>query len=273
MQSLFKEITFPPVRQFTADIGKLSSEQHTIRAFLEVDVTNTLERIKALRSPANKVSFLAWFIKVLADTVVDHPPVNGLKKGRNRVIVFNQVDISTIVERKVNQVAVPLPLVLRAVNTKSPFEVTREIQDAVDQSLENQNAPQVGSGENTRLIKLGLILPQWLRLFIIRMFILRNPQRMQQTMGTVMVTSLGTVGQIPAWIMPTSIHPLSIGIGTLTKKPCFVQGQILPRQILHLTVGMDHDVIDGMPARAFIADLVNRLSQGYALDIDHLPES
>lgn len=273
MQPLFKEITFPPVRQFTADIGKLSSEQHTIRALLEVDVTDALDRIKAMRSPANKVSFLAWFIKVLADTVVEHPPINGLKKGRNRVIVFNQVDMSTIVERKVNQVAVPLPLVLRSVNAKSPLEITREIQDAVDQSLENQNAPQVGSRENTLFIKLGLILPQWLRLFIMRMFILRNPQRMQQTMGTVMVTSLGTVGQIPAWIMPTSIHPLSIGIGTLTKKPYLVQSQTLARQVLHLTVAMDHDVIDGMPARAFIADLVNRLSHGYGLAIDHFPES
>ena len=113
---------------------------------------------------------------------------------------------------------------------------------------------------------MGLILPQWLRLFVMRSFILRNPQRMQNTMGTVMVTSLGTVGHIPGFIIPTSIHPLSIGIGTLTKKPVFVQGKCQPRQVLHLTVAFDHDVIDGMPARNFIADLVNRLNQGYALN-------
>ncbi len=113
---------------------------------------------------------------------------------------------------------------------------------------------------------MGLILPQWLRLFVMRSFILRNPQRIQNTMGTVMVTSLGTVGHVPGFIIPTSIHPLSIGIGTLTKKPVILQGKCQPRQVLHLTVSFDHDVIDGMPARNFIADLVNRLTQGYALD-------
>lgn len=269
MQRPFIEISYPSVRQFTADIGKLSSEQHTIRAFLEIDVTHALDRIKALRTPSYKLSFLAWFIKVLADTVADHPPINGIKKGRNRVIVFKQIDISTIIEKQVNRVSVPLPLVVRAANLKSPIEIHQEIQNAANQSIENQTTPQVGSGENKFLIALGLISPQWLRLRIMRSFILRNPQRMQTTMGTVMVTSLGTVGNVASWIMPTSIHPLSVGIGTLMKKPYLLQGKIQPRQILHLTVGMDHDVIDGMPAREFIADLVNRLNQGYALGDDH----
>ncbi|MFU8827590.1 MAG: 2-oxo acid dehydrogenase subunit E2 [Brevefilum sp.] len=266
MPSSSYEITFPAVRQFTADVGKLSKEKHTIQAFIEVDVTDALARIKTLRSPAYKVSFLAWFIKVLVDTVEHHPPVNGIKKGRKRVVVFKQVDVSTIFEKLVEQVAVPLPLVVRRANAKSPLQISQEIQDAVNQPLQNQKSPGVGAGDNKLLIMLGLILPQWLRLFIMRNLILRNPKRMQATMGTVLVTSLGTVGQISTWILPTSIHPLSIGIGTLVKKPYLVGGEVQSRQILHLTVALDHDVIDGMPARAFIADLVDRLSRGYALE-------
>lgn len=265
MPNAFIEQKISPVRQFTADIGQLSREKHTIRAFLEVDITHALEQIKALRSPTYKVSLLAWFIKVLGDTVASHPPVNGIKKGPNKVIVFKQVDISTIVEKPVDGVSVPLPLVIRAANAKSPDQINQEIQNAVGQSIENGEAPSIGPGENKFLLSLGLILPQWLRLLVLRNFILRNPQRMQNTMGTVMVTSLGTVGHIPSWIMPTSIHPLSIGIGTLTKKPVLVQGKVQPRQILHLTVAFDHDIIDGMPARNFIADLVDRLIQGYGL--------
>ncbi len=80
-----------------------------------------------------------------------------------------------------------------------------------------------------------------------------------------MVTSFGTVGNTASWIMPTSIHPLSIGLGMIMKKPFVMQGKIEPHYVLHLTVGVDHDVIDGMPARAFIADLVDRLSRGYGL--------
>jgi hypothetical protein len=189
------------------------------------------------------------------------------------VIVFEQVDISTIIEKPVDGTSVPLPLVIRAANTKSPHQITKEIQNAVDQRLENGKPPSIGDQDNQFLISMGLILPQWLRLFVIRSLILLNPKRMQKTMGTVMVTSLGTIGQIPGFIIPTSIHPLSIGIGTLTKKPVFIQGKCQPRQVLHLTIAFDHDVIDGMPTRHFIADLVNRLNQGYALKVVESQES
>lgn len=266
MHKPFFEIKVPAIRQFTADIGRLDREIHRMRGFFEIDLTDSLEKIKTLRKPDHKISFLAWFLKVLADTTISHPPVNGIKKGRNRIIVFNKIDIATVVEKPVGGIPVPLPVVLRAVNTKSVLQISQEIANAVHQSLENENSPAITSQDNQFIISLGLISPQWLRLFVMRHFYLRNPQRMQNTMGTVMVTSLGTVGQIPGYIIPTSIHPLSIGIGSLTRKPVVVQGKCQPRQILHLTVGFDHDVIDGMPARNFIADLVNRLSQGYALD-------
>lgn len=265
MTELFTTIKYPAVRQFTEDIGKLANEKHFIRAFLEVDITDALTQIKQLRTPQNKVSFLAWFLKVLADTVASHPPINGIKQGRHSVIVFKKVDIATIVEKPVDGVPVPLPLVIRSANDKTPNQINQEIQQAVSQSLQNDDVPIVGPDDNKLLVALGLALPQWLRLFVLRSFIMKNPQHMQKTMGTVMVTSLGTVGQIPSWIIPTSIHPLSIGIGTLTRKPRVKQGQIIPRQVLHLTVALDHDVIDGMPARAFVADFVARLSKGYGL--------
>ena len=97
-------------------------------------------------------------------------------------------------------------------------------------------------------------------------FILGNPQRMQAMMGTVMITSLGTVGRYTGWIIPTSMHPLSIGIGTLNKKPAVHDGEIQKRDILNLTVAIDHDVIDGMPAFKFVDDLVSRLQKGEGLD-------
>lgn len=258
----FITLQSPAVRLFTADIGKLSREKHTIRALVEVDLTDSLEKIRQLRKSGEKVSFLAWFIKVLADTVTDHPPVNGIQKGRRSLHVFKNIHVSTVVEKTVNGEAVPLPMVVREANHKTPIQISAELQKAVDQSVEGQGSPTLDNGANDILTRLGLIMPQWLRVFVLRTFILANPQRMQAIMGTVMVTSLGTLGRQSAWILPTSIHPLSVGIGTLTKKPTLVQGQIIPRQILHLTITLDHDVIDGMPARRFVDDLVTRLTRG-----------
>ncbi len=260
------EIKYPPVRQFTADTGKIGREKHFIRTLLEVDITGALQKIKTLRTPGKKVSFLAWFIKVLADTVAQHPPINGIMKGRNSVMVFKSVNVSTVVEKVVEGVRVPLPLVLRDVNGKTHFQINEEIQSAVDQAVVTEGNLVLGKGQNKLLLKLGVAFPQWLRLLIMRAFILGNPRRMHEMMGTVMVTSLGTVGGICGWIIPTSMHPLNIGIGSLNKRSSIVEGLIVKRDILHLTIAVDHDVVDGMPALKFVEDLVARLEKGFGLE-------
>ena len=259
-------IQYPPVRQFTADIGRIDHGKHYVRSLLEVDVTEALRKLKQLRAPGKKVSFLAWFVKVLADAAAQHPPINGIRQGRNKVVVFKEVDISVIVEKKVDGKAVPLPLVLRDVGSKTPLELNAEIQAAVEQPVNHAGNLVLGRGENEGLLSLALVLPQWLRLLFMRVFILGNPRRLQAMMGTIAVTSLGTVGRLSGWILPTSMHPLSIGIGSLNKKPAIHQGAIEKRDILHLTIAFDHDVIDGMPALAFVDDLVSRLEAGASLE-------
>lgn len=259
---------YPAVRQFTADIGRLSKEKHTIQALLEADVTEALEKIKILRKSGIKISFLAWFCKILADTVSENPPVNGIRKGKNSVIVFKQIDIATIIERKVEDKPVPLPVVLRNVNNKPMEQISDEIQAAAVQNIDHEGNLVLGSGENSLMMKLALLAPQKLRCTILRQFVLKQPERMQKMMGTVMVSSLGTTGRVSSFILPTSIHPLSLGIGTINRKPAFFRGSIQPRQILHLTISFDHDVIDGMPARRFVDDLVTRITEAEGLDIE-----
>ena len=261
----FFTIEYPSVRAFTTDIGKISHGNHYVRTLLEVDITDALQRLKEIRKSGRKVSLLAWFVKLLADSVARHPPINGIRKGRNKVIVFRDVDVSVIVERDVEGTPVPLPLVLRDTNHKTSAQLNDEIQKAVTQPIEHAGNLVLGSGQNPLLVKIALLIPQWLRLFYMRIFILSKPLRMQEMMGTITVTSLGTVGRISGWILPTSMHPLSIGIGTLNKKPVIYKGEIHKRDILNLTVTIDHDVIDGMPARAFVDDLVTRMEKAEGL--------
>jgi pyruvate/2-oxoglutarate dehydrogenase complex dihydrolipoamide acyltransferase (E2) component len=237
-----------------------------VRSLLEVDITDALFKLKTLRAPGRKVSFLSWFIKVLGDTIGHHPPVNGVHRGRNQVVTFTEGNISTIVEKNVEGTVVPLPLVLRDVNHKTCIQINDEIQSAIDMAKVKNGELVLGDGNNNRSLALAAALPQWLRLWVMRAFILNNPRRMHQMMGTVMVTSLGTVGRTTAWIIPTSMHPLSIGIVSLNRKPVFYGGEMARRDILHLTIALDHDVVDGMPAFRFIADLVDQLERGAGLD-------
>jgi hypothetical protein len=203
---------------------------------------------------------------LLADSVAQHPPVNGIRKGRDAVYVFHSVNIATVVEKMVDGVAVPLPLNVLGANTKTVLEINDELRSAITQTVSNEGSLVLGKGENKLLMRLALALPQWLRLFIMRRFILENPQRMQQMMGTVMVTSLGNVGHLSGWILPSSMHPLSIAIGSINKKPAIYEGEIQKRSILHLTVAVDHNIIDGIPAMRFMDELVSKLEKGVGLD-------
>jgi hypothetical protein len=186
---------YPAVRDFTADTGRISQTKHYVRSLLEVDVTEALQRLKQMRAPGKKVSFLAWFIKLLADTTAQHPPINGVRKSRHTIWVPKEVNIATVVEKEVNGAPVPLPLLLIDVNHKTIFQLNDEIQAAITQTVKNTGNLVLGNYQDKFLLALGAAAPQWLRLFIMRTFILNNPRKVQETMGTVMVTSLGSLGR------------------------------------------------------------------------------
>jgi pyruvate/2-oxoglutarate dehydrogenase complex dihydrolipoamide acyltransferase (E2) component len=114
-------------------------------------------------------------------------------------------------------------------------------------------------------MRLFLKLPQWLRLILMRILVLNNPQRVKGMMGTVMITTAGMVGHARGWIIPFSMHPLCLALGSLNEQPAVYRGEIQKREILHLTVLIDHDVTDGVPAARFVDDLVKKLQSGNGL--------
>jgi pyruvate/2-oxoglutarate dehydrogenase complex dihydrolipoamide acyltransferase (E2) component len=54
------------------------------------------------------------------------------------------------------------------------------------------------------------------------------------------------------------VHPVCVALGSLGEKPALHDGQIVARTILNVTVLIDHDVVDGVPAARFVADAVRR---------------
>lgn len=73
------------------------------------------------------------------------------------------------------------------------------------------------------------------------------------------VTSLGMTGPINAWFIHKSIHPVSIGVGTIMKKPVVIDNEVVIREVMNMTLLIDHDVMDGVPMARFIKDLERRI--------------
>ena len=260
------EIRYPSSRQLTFDVGRIGRAKHHVQGLLEVDVTEARRRIKQNRQAGIKLSFTAWLIKVIADCVALHPPINAINRPMgNKVVVFEHVDISIVVEKEVNGTRVPLPYVIRAAEQKTLLEIHAEMEAAKSRPVEDEGGYVLGKEYSSLGMRLFVSLPQWLRLLLMRVFVLDRPQQMQKMMGTVMITTAGMIGHTRGWIVPFSMHPLCLALGTLNEQACVYQGEIQKREILHLTVLIDHDVIDGVPAARFVDDLVKKLEKGIGL--------
>jgi pyruvate/2-oxoglutarate dehydrogenase complex dihydrolipoamide acyltransferase (E2) component len=233
-----------------------------VAGLVEIDVTEALEGLAATGAPGKRVSFFAWMVKRIGDGIATHPGVHALRSGRRRLHIFDEVDISIIIEKKLEGSRVPIPLLIRNVNGKSAAEIQEEIRSAQKRPIRDEGEYVLSEQRaGSRLMRFFYLLPQPLRLFLMRR-ILRNPHRSKAAMGTAVITSLGSVGRLPGWIIPKTMHNLCFALGSVIKKPWVCEGRIEIREIMHMTVIFDHDVVDGAPAMRFMVDLIQTIEEG-----------
>ena len=263
MADTFTTLTFPRSRLATLDVGRFGRNRHLMVGLLEVDVTAARQAARGLRRSGQAVSFTAWMIKAIAQSVACHREVHALAAGRRRVVLFDSVDIALPVERVVEKGRAPLPVVIRDAGARTVFDIHRDIEAARTQELSDERGYVLGRhGLSRTAMQLYYLLPQPLRLLALRI-LLGSPSRAKRQAGTVIVTTVGAAGRTTGWVLPTrSMHTLEIAMGSISRKPWVVAGRIEAREIMHLTVCIDHDVIDGVPARRFMDDLVARIEKG-----------
>jgi hypothetical protein len=262
----YEVIDYPKSRLATADVGKFGHNKHYMFGLLEVDVTAARHHLRKLRQRGQQTSFTAWMIKTIGDCVARNRYAQAMRWKRRKLIAFNDVDIAMPVERTVSGKRVPLALLIRQTNLKSAQDIYFEIQAAQQKSITDEKDLILNRHQfSRRALQLYYSAPQFLRLFLWRR-IFANPFRARRTSGTVMVTTVNAVERTTGWILPTrNMHNIALSFGSISKKPWVVNGKVEVRDILHLTVAFNHDVIDGVPAGRFVQDLVKTI-EGYGLD-------
>jgi pyruvate/2-oxoglutarate dehydrogenase complex dihydrolipoamide acyltransferase (E2) component len=243
----------------TFDIFDIGLRKHHIYALLEFDVTESRAKLRNLRKKGTLVSFNAWLIKVICCILKKHPEAAAYFYSKKRLIIFDNISVSMIVEKKIGDSKVPIPLVIERTDEKSAIEISQEIENAKSQQLKANDI--VLKRTSTIYQSVYYNLPGFLRrLFWI--LLLKNPKAAYKTMGNVAVTSIGMIGKINGWFIHKSVHPISFGIGSILKKPVVIDNEIKIREILNMTVLVDHDVIDGAPMVRFLDDLTNYIETG-----------
>lgn len=257
-------LRMPPARRVIVDSLVVGERQHPMHGLLEVDVTLARRRIGEQRERGVDLSFTAWVAGCLGRACGREPLVHAGRDLLGRLVLFDQVDIATLVEVEVDGHPHPVPCVLRRTDTRDTADLSREIR-----AIQASGARQPGSAR--RWLSLIPLVPAPLRRGAMRLWS-RLPRSFQREAGSLSLTAVGMFGGGPAWgISAPSLHPLTVVVGGISVGTRWRDGVPEPREILHLTVSLDHDVIDGAPAARFVKHLTSALESADGLSASDRP--
>jgi pyruvate/2-oxoglutarate dehydrogenase complex dihydrolipoamide acyltransferase (E2) component len=260
----YQVVELPAARRETPNMLDIYWWRHSVYALLEVDVTIPRQFISEHKSRTGEgLSFTGYLAYCLARAVDEDKSVQAYLKGRKELVLFEDVDVGLPVERQIGGKRTPIGYVIRGANHKTFLEIHQEIR-----AVQTQPAP--ASRGMPRWLQSGLLLPAPLStLFValLRAAIRHDPRITVAQAGTVGVTSIGMFGkgQSSGWGLTPPMHSLFLIVGSITHKPAVVDDRIEPREILNLTIGFNHDVVDGAPAARFVQRLVELIRSGYGL--------
>jgi pyruvate/2-oxoglutarate dehydrogenase complex dihydrolipoamide acyltransferase (E2) component len=247
----------PAERRVVIDVVRLAAGQSTIHGLIEVDVTGLRA---ALAAEPGRPTVTGFVTSVLGQAVTECPQVNVRRAGRH-VVRFENIDVVVSVERQLDEVLLPLPVVVAEASAKSPAQVTAELRAARDRSI---NGPADMAGASV-LRRLPPVVRRWGARSLGRI-----PAAAARFGPPIGVTSLGMFG--PGWGIPLSPLTVMVTIGGATRRLALLDGAVTEREFLPLTLSFDHTVIDGAPAARFAQTLRHRLeSSGVAATVPTTP--
>jgi len=246
---------FPRSRGPVVDAGRLAHRRHVVHGLLELDVTEPRRVIREHKaSTGERLSFTGYLIACLARAVEAHPMAHAYRDWRNRLVIFEDVDVVTMIETEASGVA--LPHILRSANRKS----FREIHDEIRAVQARPKASEQKGG----LTELGSYAPRFVR-GLFYWALRQNPRWMKRNAGTTVVTAVGMFAHGAGWALGfLPMHTLGLTIGGIAERPALVDGKLVCLEVLCLTLSVDHDIVDGAPAARFAHTLGELVESGSA---------
>jgi len=215
-----KVIPYEGMRQA---IGENMARSYTTNArvthHVRVDMSGILELRKKLNeglSDKDKISVTAILTKAVARALELNPIVNATFTG-SEIKIWQDINIGMAVALP-DGLIVP---VIRDANKKRLKEINKEIVDLAKRGRKNKLSVDEMSG------------------------------------ATFTITNLGGYGSVDFFtpiINPPEVAIL--GVGRTTEQPAVVNGQVVARPLMGLSLVFDHRVVDGAPAAEWLAILI-----------------
>jgi pyruvate/2-oxoglutarate dehydrogenase complex dihydrolipoamide acyltransferase (E2) component len=236
---------FPPSRRLVTAAVRSGRRIVPMHGLFEVDVTEARRLLAEVDPP---LSLTAFVIASLGRAAATYPEVHAYRDWRGRLVQHRHVDVQTLVEVPTDDGPFGLVHVVRDADIRSVAEISVELRavkadpaSTTSGRLLDAAAPALGR------------IPGLYRLMFAGM---SRSRRAHLASGTVQVTALGMFADGGGFaIAPPTLASLVVVVGGLSRRPCAVGERVEIREILDLTVTVDHNVVDGAPATRFVAEL------------------
>jgi pyruvate/2-oxoglutarate dehydrogenase complex dihydrolipoamide acyltransferase (E2) component len=211
---------------------------------IDVDIT-TANRLLARHDPP--WSLTAFVVATVARAAAGHPAVHAYRNWRGQLVTHRHVDVATMVEITTPQGPFAIPHLLRDADVREVPDLTAELRRVKRDPSASSSGRLVGRAGPAATRIPGMVPAMYA--------VLARSVAARQRIGTVAVTAVGMfAGGGGFGVTSLSLMSLEVIVGGMSQRPRVIDGRVTVRDILDLTVAIDHNVVDGAPAARFAAE-------------------
>lgn len=236
---------FPANRRLVIAAMQAGRRRVPMYGLVELDVTRA-NRLLAGRRP--HATLTAFIIASVARAAAAHPEVHAYRNWRGQLVRHHYVDVGTMVEVPTRQGLFTVPCTLSDADIRSVPDLTAELH-----RLKHEPSAIGRARWAERYGPVVTRIPGAVRGMYA---VVARSVAARRRVGTAAVTAVGMfAGGGGFGLTPLTLMSLEVVVGGMSQRPRVVDGQIQVRDVLDLTLIIDHNVVDGAPAARFGAEL------------------
>jgi len=235
---------FPSNRRLVTAAMRAGRRKMPMYGLVDVDVT-TANRLLASQNPPG--SLTAFVVASVARAASAHPEVHAYRNWRGQLVTHDHVDVGTMVEISTRQGPFAIPHLLRDADIRPVPELAAELRRVKREPSTSSSGRWLERAAPAATRIPGTVSAMYA--------VMARSVTARQRIGTVAVTAVGMfAGGGGFGLTPLTLMSLEVIVGGMTQRPRVVDGQVAIRDVLDLTLAIDHNVVDGAPAARFAAE-------------------
>ncbi len=247
---------------YLVDLYDITPSTHSVYGVFEVDITDALNIIREFSNKDTYHGMLqGWILKCFAKAVQDTKKVHAFRIKYHKLLVFDEVDIYTVIESHSKKGKKVFPYIIRAANIRSVDEIQAEILTAKESNVDNSIQRRF---QNKRFFSLFYALPIPLRRLFFRKYRC-IPMYCKKNAGTIGITNKDLFGKIRLHPLTVGMHTIDFALGGTMKKIDVVNEMVQLRDVLQVSVIFNQKIIDGSIVNRFIYRLTDLMKQKFSL--------